>query len=428
MEVTNHVWDEELGIHPFLPEGPDTKTLWQLIQEYLDRDIAMPPHQRELIWDAKKKRAWIDDLQNLRPLIGCFISYQLRNDRFRRVFLNDGSQRLRTTLEWFLNPEAYGNTKADAIRITKALRIIVQHRIYDSTDEAMRDFYRINSGTKCTAYEFMEGVLGYMDDYETLWRPVISGIHAHVGRGMVRVVGKDKFTRNTQHKFYRDNYALFLRYVTGDKVAVDYPSSEGDIELRDIENGRVMEFRLKDEFERIKYAASKKYLDDFGAFIDRETVTILDCWQAFIGDKGGSQVMECPNVTLYRALLAVAIWRRNNAVSTDKWEKFLTRVFRAGDGDAQFQSILANGRIERANFRLSGLSRLGTICRVIGSDFYVVETRERKSRAKIRPGADHGHVDPFATHGNGPTTPEPASRNRARGARPIEDDTDQRDT
>jgi hypothetical protein len=122
--------------------------------------------------------------------------------------------------------------------------------------------------------------------------------------------------------------------------------------------------------------------------------------------------------TVYRWFMHTSIWRRNTsapeALQEELFRRILEHMRRYTRISARFELPDENGVLVPVMLSPQGIkSTLTILCRTFGIHLYEPPRRRQKQGAS--PGYDRSHVQPFAENGEGPTTLEPAPRNRARG-------------
>lgn len=399
----------------------------------------IPPHQRKWRWTTEKKRLYISRVKQASAsaelLPGCIETYQFVDYTTAGtiptsgVFLNDGVQRISTALDYYKNPNKYGDSPQEAEETLAAVKYTTHHRHYQKHIEAVRDFWFVNYGLNPTPYEQCNGLLSYMGDSEgddAKWGTFFSSLHEVIRTSQHMVVRSGKKGTKAQHRFYRDDYGLFYRFIVGDRESVSYNTSANQIEIGQMlptesvgseGKRKVIELYLREELLRIGIDESVRFLDLFRTFINRETALLADVLIKVHGSIG-----EAVTDTFYRWVLAVAIWRRNqkkSELTIPVWEDFLTKLIINSGGST---TVKNEEKGIKAFLGLSRVDSVGRVCLAIDSDMYERAGKVRRNRRPILPGFDNSHVLPFATNGEGPTFPEPASRNRSRGSSPVRGD------
>jgi len=205
--------------------------------------------------------------------------------------------------------------------------------------------------------------------------------------------------------------------LTRDRSAKDYDVSKREILFEDVHNKKVTEWRLRIALEKSTPERIAAELKTFAGIIDRETTLIANIWY----DELGKLESEAISPTCYRWILHCAIWKRNNKIPNHLWEAFLKTLLKISNGKSQIK-VDFEGEVETYTLSLSAMGKLRGVCKIIGTlEFYEFSSTKKRKRNQtiLKEGADQSHLFPVSLHGEGPTIPEPAGRNRARGARSI---------
>ena len=309
-------------------------------------------------------------------------------------------------MSYLKDPEKYGDSLEQAENSIRGCSMPVQHRIYSSHGDALIDFQEINEGTSLTPLEFHRGILTYMDGYDHKWKPLFDEMDEILLSNESKVIGRKSSKREAQHKYQRDNFALLYRFISCDKKSSDFPVGTAQLNEKD-----PIEAKLKDLILQNSSLFNSDKMKKFKGQIERDTASIEEAW----GDRRQQIGIQ---VNLYRFLLHCGIYRYNNNIVIALWEEFLKKIL---DNTNGLNIVTGEGR-DRKHISLGSLSRLPGICRILDSKFFNPEKSYReKSDGRIRAGYDRSHMDPFSVVGEGETISEPASRNRARGAKSITD-------
>lgn len=402
------------------PQSDAVTNLLNMVNEVKKKRWVPPRHQRGRVWPPQKIDNWVYRIKNLnlRP-IGCVATYQVTDSEDFSVYINDGLQRVTASSLYLAEPERYGDSKDIAEQILMSVELPRQHRHYKEHADALRDFQYINMGTSLTAKEYCSGILVYMENYDTIWEQVINNLTSELLISGEFIVHKQKLTRQRKHQLTRDGYALFHRFATRDKSLSAYKVANPQADYHAVEKKDVVEWKLRNYLE----SSTRQLVDeDLGKFINlvkRETSLIKHVWHEELKYPSG----QTPIPTMYRWLLHCSVWKSNNAVVSEIWRDFLYKVLDHTKGKSSVALIKDSGAPERRNTGLGTLNQLRTIATVVGSDIVscVDNQKPRKKHSPLNePGIDESHQLPFADFGEGPTFPEPASRNRARGKNPVE--------
>ena len=307
--------------YPLVPVSNGREVpLLTLVDQLTDGRLQIPPHQRTARqWDSRKKSSFIRRIQDGRQCIGCILTYQIGGRGI--VYLNDGLQRLSTAREYLDNPLQYGDSIEKARDRLNCYSMVIQHRHYRNHDEALLDFQEINQGSHLTAFQFARGVLTYMKDYELYWKPFFEDLHLVLTRQPV-LLAKQRggTTQESRDAYKRNDYALFYRFATGEKSLIRYWSGRKKLSASDVEDKSVLEWKLRIWCESTGIDIARKLLKRFEVMVTEETQLIMTLWKKEEHQGKGIATL------LYRGLLDIGIWRRNNDLPYDKWEDFVKKV------------------------------------------------------------------------------------------------------
>lgn len=400
------------------PETDMVTSLFEIVSQYKRGLILKPLHQRSRVWSDEKDHDWVNRLRSDRKIVGCLLTYQLIDGRPSPVFLNDGLQRTLATLRYLEESHLFGDDHDTAEAYCRKCMMPVQHRHYESHDDALIDFQLVNLGTHLTPYEFNNGILAYMGGDGPFWQGFFQQLHDLLSNTSSRITAsRYTVTRPTQHKYYRHDYGLLYRLLSDDKDVSSYNVSAASVDIGETRNRKCIEWLLRLKLEELGPNKTQAEFKKFEQLIERETALIEELWYKQLGKEIGTGISD----TLYRWLLDCAIWKRNNRIPHAKWEQFARKLLTISDGRSQVITIGPDQNAQSYTLSLSALHYLKGICEMIDSDFYSGRTqrRSRRKSSSIRPGFDDSHYLPFSSAGEGPTFGEPGGRNRARGAQPV---------
>jgi hypothetical protein len=349
--------------------------------------------------------------------VGVLLTYQLSLGSDRRVWIADGRQRTEATKRYINNPQYYGSgMTSDQIKEKiENFLITVQHRHYETHDKAMVAFQNLNKGTLLTPYEFYRGELCKSE----LGQIAHSKIPLSVDRFEKSVVTARNPTRDQEHINNRDSYSLFLQYHSRHRGLTFWPVATRKVKSQD---GKIVETELHKWLEKNSSLSQiEKQIRKFEGFIASQHQLIMSIRDDVgIGGKSMSR-------TLYRWLLHLGIWRRNtNKVTVEAQIDLVNRIFNAQKPfkniSSRFSLSDENDEIHQISIQVSALNEIRRLSRLLGGIFFQQMDTKRNSQGVVDYGLDQSHLLPFSSHGDGPTFPEPASKNRARGANPVSDD------
>jgi hypothetical protein len=389
-------------------QGDSQTPLLGLIDDLMDGTLLSPPHQRDFVWDAGRRKAWVERLvSGSSRAVGCIVTYQIKNGRPSPTFINDGWQRLSTTREFLVSPDKYGMSAKEAREVVKNYKVTVQHRHYVSQEDALADFQGLNLGTSLTPFEFYYGTLATMPHYKVVWEPLITQLHEGID-AQARISGRVKGRQ--KHKYLRHDYALFHYILTGSNSLSDYPRiASADVKV--VNGKHEIEVRLRQALLTVGPDKASTELQRLIGIVRDDTALIETEW---------IKVRPSPEKLIsnstWRFLLHIGLWRRANSLPVGTWHNFITEFLSQGKGQSAVAS--SDGK-DRVTVGMTSPSSLGSLCQILGSDLMAGRPPRAKRPPNIREGYDASHIQPFLTNGNGPMVPEPASLNRSRGAMPM---------
>jgi len=394
-----------------------TSNLWDICAQFKDKIIKKPPHQRDLVWSQIQKGLWVERLRSNVPPVGSIVTYQLTEGSNRDVYLNDGFQRISTTLEYLYQPDVYGDIPEIAAAVVRKCAMPIQHRHYRTVTEALKDFQGLNLGTHLLPFDYCRGFLTYIPNYDQL-EPILDKLHSIIPQSQGRVLMKSGRTNSQERtkNFLRHDYALFYRFISKRIDRPSYRVATGSVAAM-LKQGNIIEMALADILTTMPLAEVEETLQMFEAHVKRETSTIENIWFAELGHSLSDTGI---NLTLFRWILECSIVRRHNQIGMRIWEEFVRGVLYESHGRSQVVHVQSHRAI---TFSLGNMTHLKSICEIMKSTFHdeLCEKRKRPSGREYREGYDASHILPFAVFGDGPIIGEPASRNRSRGAKPIQE-------
>ena len=396
------------------------RPLYDVVMEFERKMLLKPAHQREFVWERTKVQAWIDRLAIAtqdwaRKPVGAIVTYQINDGKPSPRFINDGSQRIMATARVLQDPASYGYTYEQVEEILRAISIPVQHRWYKNEDDALVDFQLLNMGTSLTPREMCKGILTNHPAYHDVWARLFQRVHETMQSlpgGLIR--NSRNGNRELSHRFQRHDLSLIVRWFADGTLTDHRGVSSSKLRKEQLDAKQTVENQLRDMCSKQSSEELRREIDLLVGHIEREVALYRVVWDEVRQSNLGAAL----SATVFRWLLDISIWARKNRISRTDWETFVRDLLAFTQGTAVVQD--KNNTRTRATLALGSVGKLKTVCRIINSDLYVGKAPRKRGQKPVLPGFDESHVDPFVTHGNGPTVIEPASRNRARGAHSIE--------
>lgn len=379
--------------------------------ESFDKDrLVLPPFQRGFVWEEPKVKGWADSIIK-KNAIGVIVTYQLRSDNGDHpVYLADGRQRLGAAQEILKTPENYGIAGFDqAARYMHEFKITVQHRHYDTHADALEAFQNLNKGTHVTPADYFKGAITNLPDGEEMYSKIVDCANA-LGASITR---NQSMSYEMESKYRRGALALFYQYISKHRQARLWRFASAKIRHTPPPIEMLFAEFLCDRSIR----EIQKDLQNFNRFAEGQVALISETLREIRGP--GNAL----STSLFRALLHLAIWRKNTATPVESYRQFLCVVFTNSKGlNASVYYPDDYDSVNRhENLAMDDFSKAFRIAKAYGlSDISSDRNKRKKSQTTAR-GYDSSHKFPFSTHGEGETFAEPSPLNRARGAKPIND-------
>lgn len=393
-------------------------SLGELYRNYTKNKILLPDWQRTLIWNKSKIDKWHDDIGKKGQIPGVIITFNIKGNDVK--YLNDGAQRTLSTVKYVEKLQHTHVEKDVIIGMLDDVKLVTQHLEYECMDDAFADFFRINQGTVCTPYELGKGILSTkLQNFKEIWEPLINKLHEIGGDSVKRMqcarVGNSN--RENAHKLRRDDFALFLRYVTKEKKTTNDNAGRSRMEKEEIDNqerlNKVIEYRFQQWLNSKGEQEFQKQLLNYEKFINNSLSLYQGIWNELFGTQP-----KAPTITHVRWFLCVAIYRANNDISIAKFEEFIRKMLSKTEGGSGF---VPEGGRDRVTIGLSNLQKLHSFCKYLPIEGFAsgVKKRIKRSHTTVKDGYDYSHKFPFAIHGEGDTFLEPHLKNLSRGSRPA---------
>ncbi len=392
--------------------GDYPRILLDIVRDLESGIIRVPQFQREFVWPMSKREQFVKRLLDGRKPIGVIATYELAGDSDGIVFLNDGYQRLSTLRQLLHEPSQYGLSVGQSESLLRAFNFSVQHRVYASHDEAAEDYKDINQGTPLTALEFYKADLANVKDYDSVWRGRIDRLHDSIERCAIAICAKPQSERSVAHRYRRHDLSIFYRFASGETGVTHHGVNAKQASAVERQRKTYIEHKFSQWIQTHGVDAFDAKLKNLISIVENETA-IIEAEYRKVQSNPGIRI----GVVLYRWLLDVSVWRRNNKLDTELWLDFVRRFMQHTGGTQAFPGTTKKNAV----IVIGDLGRLKLICQEIGSLMYEGEQARRAKRpSNAQPGYDVSHVLPFSVFGEGPAVMEPASINRARGAKPMD--------
>lgn len=406
--MTNADENKELPLHngsenvKFVPlSKPDTNVeLLYLVERYQRKELIPPPHQRSAdAWNRKRQFDWVDrcrkTLEGQPAPLGIVCIYSLTTEKCEKEYLNEGLQRISTSLLALREPSLFSFNERTIKTILQQTTIHVQHRMYATHAQASEDFVLVNHGTLLEPAEKHHHLLVYSEKWD-IWESEIERWRTAIERV---VFGWTNSTTRRPDVLMRKrmNYQLFC-------IAHEQ---------------RPKSFGNKDQLERILVDCMNKSnseiltghikkLESYGA-------QILHAWRVHCEKDGG--ITRNMQEGLARWCLGIMFLYRDTW-SPYEWQKFFLKLLAKTNGTATLNYIDEHGKPKHISLARK-LGGFNTVCKQIGID--QPSSHPERIRTEIhktlRPGYQGDHRKSFVDNGEGPVDPLPGALNAAKNAR-----------
>lgn len=407
--MSNYLPNSE--ILPEKPQNSRDKTLNDMVNLLRRENLKIPKFQRDFCWAKSQVHDWIESVKDQKA-IGVIVTYQLKGGG--DTYLADGLQRLTATKYFIDDPSHYGFefSTEQAIAYCESFDITVQHRIYNSHEEAMIAFRKLNSGTSLVRGEFFAGEIALIPDVGDIITKRIPDI---IKKYESIITKKPTRGRSANDKLLRDCYAIFLQYISKTTSTSFWDSGTSSTSSKKIPVEQELARFIKEE--KIKTQRLNDYIDDFDRFIAGLVASVGQILEE-VGGKG-----LAINNTVMRWYFHLSVWRKNSNRPYQPYRNLVCDIFKYqldkyGEIRSKFSIVGKNEKEEDVVLQLGNLD-LSRICRVFNSELYDGSMMKRK-KSNAAPGYHASHIEPFSQLGDGPTFPEPAPDNISRGAKPVQ--------
>lgn len=396
----------------------DNIDLFTLQMKYRKKIIKPPTWQRGDAWKKKKKKEFRDAViekaeKGMDILTGCVITYRLPDDP-NNEWISDGQQRaINAGIIYDELVKKHGEDYAmEMLSRIRVPRLVMEYK--DET-EAKYEFLLVNQGTPLSKKDKAKPILTTLPDFESWNQRILLPLHQIVSEAIAAAGIKNSEKSTYQDLRERDNYALFVRYLSGDKSMTDY-----DKEVR-TNSDKVLEQRLVNELKPLGIDAADNKLKAFKKFLNEQVSYIKQIWDS-IPKKGWDPSIQTPTHGCMRCLMLLCIYKRNNSIPQQRVSKFIEHFLGNTHGKTHYirdngnKTVLAIGRI--TPFRMiqnsSGIYIDPTLDPTL--------TRMHKSTSQLHPGVHNAHVTSFALSDgdSGELVPLPGPINHSMGTASLD--------
>lgn len=412
----------------------DTRiTIWDLYNRYSKNKLILPDWQREFVWDKQREEGWYNDLDDMcfskmdkdHDIPGVLMTFSVKGEEGVK-YLNDGGNRTLCTTRYIQHKLKDGVTRNIVEEAMSHVYVSLQEWEYTQANFAFLDFIRANQGVLGTPKEIGQGILATkLPDYKTYWKSFFLKLENAVNCRLHRMGCKlpnGASKRTAIHKNIRDNYGMFVRFVSKDKARSKYDSGvtgiRVEIQDNDLKPNQSVECKLVNAIKNMSFDEVEREFDKFCNFLDCEVALYQKVWNDIFKD--GHSLSPSP--THLRWVFHLAIWRKNNGIQVDKYVQFLSNLISRTQGKTAVYDLpnkTGNRLKAHANLGLSNLGILTQVERLLDVENIFDIPKRRRTIYNTSSGYDESHIVPFATNGNGDTFSEPSVLNKSRGPNPV---------
>jgi hypothetical protein len=174
---------------------------------------------------------------------------------------------------------------------------------------------------------------------------------------------------------------------------------------REVQN--IIKSKTKSDLQR-ELAAFEKFIAEQTAMLETLVFEVT------------GEIGRAMTVGLYRALLHVAIYRRNSSWSVENYKSLALTILKNTEKQSFSGRVIFNESGQQPwSISMSLHDPISKALKVARA-FNIELPNHRKKAGRLKQGYDNSHLLPFVENGEGKTFAEAAPLNRARGAKPIE--------
>jgi hypothetical protein len=428
-------------------------SLWTYYERFFEmKTLHLPSHQklRGSVWPKTKQARWWNTILTNNIVPGCIITYRIKNDPNQIIYINDGANRIVHSLISF---ERY--CKTHNINFKDALQrcsITEQSVIYDNDQEAIDHYVSLQMGTLATPFEVLTTrFIISLDNYELDWEPLFGKsntlgsdnwdgiedldlndfnistngpdaskdekgvLHECVETHLKALNCKPRKSREEVHKTYRDNLAMFVRYVSRDDSRWSPKVALSKLNPASVSNPQTLENKAAEIFNRLGNIEIRKQLKKFDSFLEEKKALFKQIWLS------ERHPVEAPSDTAVRWWFTLCIWHRNCNYIPESLIEFTTNWINTYHGKTTMIYQSKSGIRTNTNTQLS---QIGAISQVMQACEYSLERFCRKPIARkkclnLEAGFVNSHISAHSHNPDGETIPENAYTNRYRGNRDM---------
>jgi hypothetical protein len=433
----------------------NTVPLWDYYDRFFNqKTLFLPPHQklRGSVWPTAKKARWWKTILTNRIVPGCIITYIIKDDPNEIMYINDGANR---TIHSLIDFERYCRKNNLIFKdILQSCSITEQSVIYDNQMEAIDHYVSLQMGTLATPFEVLTTrFIVSLENYEKDWEPLFGksnpvgaednnvedvnidsfdistkgpdaskehkgALHNSVEKHLKLLGCKPRKAREEVHKTYRDNLAMFVRFVSKDESRWSPKVAQAIINPVGVSDPETLENRAAELFGRVGNSEVRKQLKKFDSFLEEKKAVFKQIWLS------ECHPVESPSDTAVRWWLSLCIWHRNCGYKSDTLIKFTEKWINKYHGKTTMIYISKSGQQTNTNTQLSQLRSLSQVMQACDYTLDEFETKHvsRKEGLNLEEGFVNSHILAHSHNEDGEMVPENAYTNRYRGNRDMTKD------
>jgi len=434
----------------------NTISLWNYYERFFEKKILhLPAHQklRGSVWPRAKQARWWKTILTNDVVPGCIITYKLRNDPNQILYINDGANRIVHSLISFERYCKHHNIDfKDAIH---RCSITEQSVIYEDQQEAIDHYVSLQMGTLATPFEVLTTrFITALQNYEIDWEPLFGknnplgadddddldtldidgfdlpthepnvmkeekgALHRCVEEHLSALKCKPRKSREEVHKTYRDNLAMFVRYVSKDDTRWSPKVALAKLNPANVSNPETVENRAAELFNKLGNSEIRKQLKKFDSFLEEKKALFKQIW---LSEK---HPVEVPSDTAVRWWFSLCIWHRNCRYEPNSLVEFTTKWIHEYHGKTTMIYESKAGIKTNTNTQLSQLKSLSQVMQACNYTLekFCTKRPDRKKGQNLESGFVNSHILAHSHDSDGKTIPENSYTNRYRGNRDMTED------
>ncbi len=294
-----------------------------------DKKWGFPFWQRDYAWTRDQEDGWERRILKGGTITGVLQIFRIKRDPDELEMVNDGGNRIRCTARLVERWRRQGVSTLEINGRLDRSKIYVQHIEYHSLVDAMEEFGDTNDGTGLSPYEMAAGKLRVeLPNYEKDWDSLLEKLHTTMSNALSRMgVKQENNNRLDRHKYMRDNFALFLRWLVRDKELSDYNPATRKLSQKQRRSPYLVEARLGCELARLGRTEAENVLSQFRTFVEKQVSRYMTIWE----EENLAPDMA-PIPTHARFFVAAMVLFRNRNVEAGSVDLYIRQCIRRTGG------------------------------------------------------------------------------------------------